>query len=136
MNRPANSNLTILLVSREQNRESLETAILRTSSSKNLKSVPSVELAYRTLTRNLDAGGRLPDLVLLDMALPEAPELLKNFSSTPLLARMPVVALIESLDPREMHRARELGAKWSMLKSQFAHEPQFVARGLGCLCAV
>lgn len=68
--------------------------------------------AMTWMRREVDAGNRVPDLVLLDLNMPmmNGKEVLKAMKTEPALARIPVVVLTTSDVERDVLASYDLGA--------------------------
>ncbi len=78
--------------------------------------IEALDLLHR-MEENTD-GLVLPSLILLDMKLPmkNGIEILEHIRSNPATAKIPVVSLSSSTDPRETASCRELGVICSLAK--------------------
>lgn len=66
----------------------------------------------------------VPDLVLLDMMMPEMDGMtvLATLRQEPNLKQLPVIVLSALSDERQIHKARELGASDYLIKSRFSYD--------------
>ena len=67
---------------------------------------------------------RHPDLVLLDVMMPEMDgmSVLAKLRQEPETADLPVILITALSDEKRMNRARELGARDYLVKSQFSYD--------------
>lgn len=89
--------------------------------------------ATRTASNGLDAldvlRSFIPDLVLLDLAMPQMDgyELLGCLRRTPRLAMLPVIVVTGETSPETQARARELGARDVLFKGSFSTDELFTS---------
>lgn len=95
-------------------------------------SAESADAAYRTMTDRLDASLPLPNLVLLDLGLPDESglEMLEKLKSAPILSSMKVVMFSGSKSTKNMARAKELGAEWYFVKPSNPRDMKFIVQEL------
>ena len=65
--------------------------------------------------------GKLPDLILLDIIMPKMGgfEVMEEINKDPELKKIPVIVISNSGQPVELDRAKELGAKDWLVKTEF-----------------
>ncbi len=102
-----------------------------------LKEVGTADRAYKWLVQRLDRGEGLPELVLLDLGLPDETgmEMLAKLKGTPQLAEMRVVVFSGSQRPADMAQARDLGADWYFVKQANPRDLDFIVAELKRLCS-
>lgn len=78
----------------------------------------TADSAYRLMVERLDGSKPLPNLVLLDLDLPDETgfEMLEKLKSAPVLSSMKIVMFSGSKSTRNMAKARDLGAEWYFVK--------------------
>ena len=66
-------------------------------------------------------AGRLPDLILLDIVMPKKDgfEVMEEMKKDPELEKIPVIVISNSGQPVELDRAKKLGAKDWLIKTEF-----------------
>jgi CheY-like chemotaxis protein len=130
--------LTVLMV--EDNPTDIlliEHAFKRAKLGGSFKSVNKADEAYRWLMERLDNGESLPDLVMLDLNLPEESgmEMLAKLKSTPRLSEMKIVVFSGSESHQDMAKARSLGADWYFVKQADVRDLDLIVQQLERLCA-
>jgi two-component system, chemotaxis family, response regulator Rcp1 len=102
-----------------------------------LKEVGTADLAYKWLVERLDSGEGLPELVLLDLGLPDETgmEMLAKLKGTPQLAKMRAVVFSGSRRPTDMAKARDLGADWYFVKQSSPRDLDFIVTELKRICS-
>lgn len=95
-------------------------------------SAADAESAYRLMVGRLDASLPLPNLVLLDLGLPDETglEMLQKLKSAPILSNMKIVMFSGSKSTKNMARAKELGAEWYFVKPSNPRDLKFVVQEL------
>ena len=84
------------------------------------------------MVERLDSSLPLPNLVLLDLGLPDESglEMLEKLKSAPILSAMKVVVFSGSKSTKDMSKARELGAEWYFIKPSNPADLKFVVQEL------
>ena len=92
----------------------------------------SADAGYRLMVERLDSSLPLPNLVLLDLGLPDESglEMLEKLKSAPILSAMKVVVFSGSKSTKDMSKARELGAEWYFIKPSNPADLKFVVQEL------
>ena len=92
----------------------------------------SADIAYRLMTERLDTSKPLPNLVLLDLGLPDESglQMLEKLKSAPILSNMKIVMFSGSKSTKNMAKAKELGAEWYFVKPSNPRDLKFIVQEL------
>lgn len=95
-------------------------------------SAGSAEEAYRLLLGRLEQSLPLPNLVLLDLGLPdeEGLEILRKLKSEKALGDMKVVVFSASKSNTNISKAKELGAVWYFVKPDVPSDMKYIVAEL------
>jgi DNA-binding response OmpR family regulator len=98
----------------------------------NLLIARTADEAYRLMVQRLDETLPLPDLVLLDLGLPDETgmEMLRKLKSEKALSTMKVVVFSGSKSTKNMSKAKELGAVWYFVKPDSPADMKYIAQEL------
>ena len=97
----------------------------------------TADSAYQMMAQRLDNSLPLPNLVLLDLGLPDESglEMLSKLKSAPVLSKMKIVMFSGSKSTKNMAKAKELGAEWYFVKPSDPRDLSFIVQELLAIAA-
>ena len=123
-------NITILAVEdNEADRKLLSHALKQNGFKGQFLTAGSADEAYRLMVKRIDESLPLPNLVLLDLGLPDETgmEILQKLKSEKALQQMKVVVFSGSKSTKNMSKAKELGAEWYFVKPDNPSDLRYIA---------